>query len=566
MIQAKRLLLSGAFFFLFVLAYGQRTANSGVDLSTPYNTVRTHLFYLQPDTYQPDLAARALYGVPDSARRVTLAIQLKQILDGKGLYVHLNRLPRDQDYLDSVTNQQVFTLFPEKLPVVYLEKTGDNWYYSEETVANIPDLHSSIYPFGVDILVNIFPSFGQNKFLGLRVWQWIGILLVFLAAFLIHQVLWRIIIPLMRRLASFRKAPLYVKPQIIGRIARYISLILIIQLVKLFIPSLQFQVELSTIVITVLRLLTTLFVVLTGLQIVNIFTHFLSQRTLQTESKLDEQLVPIVESILQVLVVAAGVIQALNILGVNITALIAGISVGAVAIGLAAKDTVANVFGSLVIFLDRPFQIGDWINYGGIDGTVEQVGIRATRVRTFANSLVYIPNGVLTNATVNNYGLRVFRRFKTTVSVTYDTPPVLIEKFIEGMREIVVNHPNTRKDYFEIHLNDFGPSSLNILFYIFFAVPSWSEELKGRHEVMLAVIRLAEELGVRFAFPTSTIHIEEMPGQVGLQPTYTTDPEKVDEKLQRFLSGYKQRVKGDNHAGQEHMRSGKGGESGESGE
>lgn len=205
-------------------------------------------------------------------------------------------------------------------------------------------------------------------------------------------------------------------------------------------------------------------------------------------------------------------------------------------------------------------------SYSGIDGTVEKVGIRATRVRTFANSLVYIPNGQLTNSTVNNYGLRVYRRFKTTLSITYDTPPVLIEKFVEGMRDIVLHHPDTRKDYFEIHLNDFGSSSLNILFYIFFSVSSWSEELRGRHEVMLAVIQLAEELGVRFAFPTSTLRVEELPGQKSLSPVYRRDPDQLDQQIRQFMQEYRENFKENRrkfYFGK--VTSGKSGESGEGG-
>ena len=178
---------------------------------------------------------------------------------------------------------------------------------------------------------------------------------------------------------------------------------------------------------------------------------------------MDEQLIPIIRRTLQGIVLAGGLIQVLSILEVNVTTLIAGISIGGLAIALAAQDTIKNLFGSLTIFMDKPFQIGDWINFSGVDGTVEEVGFRSTRVRTFANSLVYVPNGKLADMVVNNYGLRAFRRFKMTLTITYNTPPLLIEKYVEGVRAIIANHPAVRKPGFEVHLNSMSNSSLDIL-------------------------------------------------------------------------------------------------------
>jgi MscS family membrane protein len=170
-------------------------------------------------------------------------------------------------------------------------------------------------------------------------------------------------------------------------------------------------------------------------------------------------------------VVAIGLLYVLQSLNFDITTLLAGISIGGIALALAAQDTLKNFFGSLMIFIDKPFQIGDWINFNEVDGTVEEVGFRSTRVRTFANSLVYVPNGKLADSTIDNFGLRQYRRFSTTISLTYDTPTALIRQFVDGLNEIVANHPDTRKDFWEVKLNTMGSHSLNIMFYIFFAVP-----------------------------------------------------------------------------------------------
>jgi len=174
-----------------------------------------------------------------------------------------------------------------------------------------------------------------------------------------------------------------------------------------------------------------------------------------------------------------------------------------------------------------------------VHGTVEEVGFRSTRVRTFANSLVYVPNGQLANMTIDNFGLRYYRRFYTKLAITYDTPPALIDKFTKGLRAIVAHHPHTRKDFYEVQLNDFGEHALQIMFYVFLDVGAWSEELKARHEIMLAILALAERLGVRFAFPTSTIRVEDLPGHASLRPTYEKDSAKMDEEIEAFIRDFK---------------------------
>jgi MscS family membrane protein len=166
---------------------------------------------------------------------------------------------------------------------------------------------------------------------------------------------------------------------------------------------------------------------------------------------------------------------------------------------------------------------------------VEQVGIRSTRVRTFYNSLISIPNGKLADSLIDNMGKREFRRYNTKLTITYDTPPELIDVFVEGLKTIVLNHPKTRKDYFQIHLNGFGASSLEILFYIFFEVADWTEELEARHQIISEILQLAAELNVRFAFPTETHFIEEFPGNGSLTPKYSNNKNEFEAKMRNYF-------------------------------
>jgi MscS family membrane protein len=267
---------------------------------------------------------------------------------------------------------------------------------------------------------------------------------------------------------------------------------------------------------------------------------YANKYTKTTDSKLDEQLMPIIQRSLQGIVVIGGIIQALRIFEVDVTALIAGLSIGGLALALAAQDTVKNLIGSLTIFLDRPFQIGDWINFSGIDGTVEEVGFRSTRVRTFEGSLVYVPNGKLADMIVNNYGLRVYRRFRTTLNITYNTPTQKITPFIDGLKEIIYQHPATLNDRSQVALSGLNASSIDIIFHTFLDVPGWPEELQAKQETLIAILDLAQLLGVSFAFPSTSIYVENMPTEGDVKPKDQID--NLEESMKKFLSDYQKKV------------------------
>jgi MscS family membrane protein len=201
------------------------------------------------------------------------------------------------------------------------------------------------------------------------------------------------------------------------------------------------------------------------------------------------------------------ILQNLNI---NVSSLLAGLGIGGVALALAAKDTVANFFGSIMIFVDRPFQIGDWVVVSGVEGIVEEVGFRSTRIRTFYNSQVTVPNAKFTETNIDNYGRRMYRRTTLTLNLTYDTTPEQMQAFVEGIRAVIKANPHTRKDLYEAHMSGFGAHSLDVLVYFFLKVETWSAELRERHNIYLELLRLAQELKVQFAFPTQTLHVDSI--------------------------------------------------------
>ncbi len=504
------------------------------NLTTPRQAVITHLKNLQPDTYHPEVAAKVFnQEIISPERAQKLAIKLKQILDGAGIYVDIEEIPNQADYVDSTVNKARYRLTPQH-PEIFLVKNESRWQYAQSSHQAIDGIHETMYPFGANFFLNLFPGKGQTKFLGLQVRHYLGLLALLLLSWLIYRVsLWlfnKLLVYTAHRLGYRDVLRNFVKP-----VAKPISMVVVFFFLLGTLPMLQLPIAFSRYLVVGVKIALPIFGVLVFYYLVDVISLYLQKLAAQTQGTMDDQLIPIVRRSMKLIIIGLGALFVLHNLDVNITALLAGLSIGGLALALAAQESLKNFFGSFMIFVDRPFQIGDWISGDGIDGMVEEVGFRSTRIRTFRNSLMTIPNGRLADLTIDNHGLRTYRRFNTHISVTYDTRPDVIETFVNGLKQLVKDHPKTRKDYIEIHLNEMGSASLNILFYIFFEVPTWSEELRSRHEILLSVLRLAEKLQVRFAFPTQTLHMETFPGQPPLTPEPMEDMDALRSRLDNFF-------------------------------
>ena len=213
-------------------------------------------------------------------------------------------------------------------------------------------------------------------------------------------------------------------------------------------------------------------------------------------------------------IIITGAVAILQQLGINVSALIASLGIGGLAVALAARDTVANFFGGLTILLDRTFRIGEWIKVGEVEGIVEDIGLRTTKVRTFEKSLITIPNQALSTKPVENFSRRSVRRIKMTIGLTYDTTREQMVNILKDIREMLKNHP--RIDISQttmVYFTDFGESSLNIFVYCFTDTADWKEYLSIREDVNLKIMEIVEKHGASFAFPSRSIYIEKMPNQ-----------------------------------------------------
>jgi MscS family membrane protein len=514
---------------LLLVAHGLRSQIPQDEVGqSPYHVIYNHLYYLQPDSYQPERAALSINRDPNEAT-IDQAIMLKEVLDGKGMFIDIHRLPTDSMYFDSAQRAHVYILSRNE-DRIYLEKRNGEWSYSRTTISQLPGMYEEIYPLGGALSRWFSGSSWQGSFLGIKTWQYVSLVLLFASGFLFFGMVFFLLRTLGHRFAKIKRSLSDDGSSSLTKFMRLVSLWLTIGVVQFFLPAIHLPPRFNAILIKGLDILQIFFGVFIFLSLNHLIFYYLRKWSDQTDSQMDDQLVPLLERLVEILIWIGGILYVLNYLEVNITALLAGISIGGLAIALAAQDTVKNLFGSVMIFLDKPFKIGDWISFDGIDGVVERVGVRSTRIRTFANSLTYVPNALFAERVIDNMGMRIYRRYKTTVGITYDTPPYLINIFIDGIEEILRNHPDIRKDNFEVALNDFGASSLDIMIYGFFQVPTWTDELNAKHEIMNHILHLADRIGVRFAFPTQTLFIEEAPGQISLTPKKMSKEDAIKAK------------------------------------
>ena len=244
---------------------------------------------------------------------------------------------------------------------------------------------------------------------------------------------------------------------------------------------------------------------------VDVPVKWLSVMSEKTKSKLDDMLIPIIRKSLRVTIVILLLVQIAQILSDKpITSIIAGLGIGGLAIALAAQDTIKNFFGSIVLFVDKPFEMGDRIVVDGHDGPVEEVGIRSTKIRTLDGHLVTLPNGKLADMTIRNISKRPFIRRLFSLTVTYDTPPEKIEKGIALVKEILDNHEGMHADFPpRVYFNDFNSDSLNIMVIYWYHPPNYWDFMAFNEKVNLQIMLAFAAEGIEFAFPTQTTYLAQ---------------------------------------------------------
>lgn len=445
--------------------------------------------------------AEPCVAVDDAAERIREAALLRAVLDAGALRVPVAGLPDAPDAPSPVRP------LPEAAPWLALERGPDGaWRYSAGTLAGVPELHRASFTWASRWFQSRLPAVPERRFLGVYPWQVAYAAALVALGALSARVARAVVAGRLRALS--RRSGLGPAAPWLTLFDLPLALWIVAGLARFGITDLALPPTWAAPGRVVTYGVAGFATLLAASRALRVVGQIARARAAASPSRFDDQALPVAEQAGQVVIWVVGTLALLQAGGVEVWGFLAGLGIGSLAVALAAQDSIANLFGALNIFLDRPFQVGDWIVVGKLEGTVEEVGFRSCRVRTFHNSLLTIPNSRITSSEVDNLGVRERRRVKLTLGVTYDTPPAALERFVTALRTLLDADPAVDPSP-QVHFHDFGPSALEILVYFHLRVPTWSAELEARARLLLAMLRLAEELEVRFAFPT--VQVEGLP-------------------------------------------------------
>lgn len=398
---------------------------------------------------------------------------------------------------------------------ISLIKTQRGWLFSKETLNSLRDysklLKDKSIVAGVtqlntiqDKIQNALPAFFSEKTFFLINWKWFMIPFLLILSLIIEIFVKFLLTSLLNRNISIIKnndpERLKQATKPIGKIVFVFSLLNLIYILDLDPEKLSFVKRSLYIIMSCMS-------VWFAHKVIGLIAFYSSQLAARTETKFDDILIPLIAKTAYVIAYLFGIVLIADSLTIDVSSIIAGLGIGGLAFAFAAKDTLANFFGSIMLVLDRPFDIGDVIIAGDVEGVISEVGFRSTRIRTFQDSIITISNGELMNRSINNLGKRRYRRLSTNLGLEYDTPPEKIEAFCEGIRQLILNYKWTRKDYFNVYFTNFGASSLDIQVMVFWETSDYTREQAEKHRLNIDILRLAEDMGVAFAFPTQTVHM-----------------------------------------------------------
>jgi MscS family membrane protein len=242
------------------------------------------------------------------------------------------------------------------------------------------------------------------------------------------------------------------------------------------------------------------------LRLTDFFGLVLMFRASLTESKSDDQLVPFIKEALKVIIMIFSLFFILGtIFELNIASLVAGLGIGGLAIALAAKESLENLLGSFTIFLDKPFVIGDLVRLGSLEGHVEKIGFRSTRIRTLEKSYVTVPNKKLIDSELDNLSLRIQRRAKFNIGLTYETSSEKFKIIISEIKKFIDDHPNTLNGETRVRLHEFDASAIVIMIVYFVDTLEYDVYLDVREEINYKIIEIVKGNGSNFAYPTTAV-------------------------------------------------------------
>ena len=444
-----------------------------------------------------------------NAKGTELARELKIILD-RSLWIDLellsdhpegyenDGLPSYRDLLGQIeTEKKTYTLLLQRVP------RGDGvsvWKVSNVTVAKIPELYelAGYGPFG-DFLSGFIP---EVEFFGTYLWQWVGIIIIMVFAYLILIPLNWFAVFLINKRKKRPQVTLYVK----GPLRFFVWVLIITSLKDLLSPTVALQAVMQASTLTVIAI---------AWVMVRSFDIYIEYHIHKLEEKDKPGVIvllrPLTNVVRILIIVVAGLVWLDNI-GYDVTALMAGLGVGGIAIALAAQAIFADIIGTLILLMSRPVRVGDFFRFGNTLGTLEETGLRATRIRTLDNTVVIVPNGEFSKLHLENYTLRENVWFHPKISLPYETTKDQISKIASGIENMLRNHSEVLDEPIQVFFTEIGDYSHNIDVFSYVATGDYGKYKEIAHELNIAIMDIVEKAGARLALPSRKMYVDEGKG------------------------------------------------------
>ncbi len=348
-------------------------------------------------------------------------------------------------------------------------------------------------------------------FLSIDIWRILLCVVVILIALLIKTFISKCVFKLIKKKATREDGTESVIEEIVDVLDRPIQLVVVALAISLCSAILHLSSGFAGIVSQTVKTLILISVFWALYNAASYLKNIINKLTTRTETHLDDIAINYISYAVKAVVIILGGVSVLQIWVENITGLIAGLSIGGVAFALAAQETAANLFGSITVMLDHPFEIGEYIEVDGVAGTVEKMGLRSTRIRTLDQSLIIIPNKTMSSANITNWTKIDRRRVLFNVGVTYSTTKEQLEELISRIKSMLESRDDIRHEGIMVGFADFGDSALQISVRFYTLTGDVAEAAAMRGKVNFAIMDIVNEMGLSFAFPSRSIYIESTP-------------------------------------------------------
>jgi MscS family membrane protein len=377
----------------------------------------------------------------------------------------------------------------------------------------IDDLDMGLAPVIQNWLTPVYTSkygsFFQQTLFDIPLANFILAVLVFLFILLLRKIFTKILLVFLQNLSKYSKT--YYDDKIISALKSPIRFGFIIIGLHLFFILIFKETEIIKNILNTLVVYTIFWAILAILEALRGLVY---RATGKFNSDLSKEIGDFIVAILKILISGIGLGAMLQVWGINVTALVASLGIGGLAFALAAKDTAANLFGSFALLADKSIRIGEWIKVDGVEGVVEDIGMRTTKIRSFQKSLITVPNHIVANNPIENFSRRGIRRIKMHIGLTYSTNSEQIVQIIDAIKLMLEQHEGiSQKDSLMVNFDSFGDSALNIFIYTFTKTANWAKYLEIREDIHLKIMKIVEENGSSFAFPSQSIYVEQLPSE-----------------------------------------------------